>query len=126
MSAGPDGGAGKVAEILEQARDAFTVKRVFGEPYEKDGSLVVPVVAVRGGFGGGSGSDEGGGTGLGGGFGISARPVGVYRIRGDAVSWSPAVDTTRVIVLGQVVGIVALLVLRSIVRLIAARHQTPG
>lgn len=122
MAAGPVGEAGKIGEILEQARDAFTVKRVFGEPYEKDGSLVVPVIAVRGGFGGGTGSDKGGGTGVGGGFGISARPVGVYRIRGDAVSWSPAVDKTRVIVLGQAVGIVALLVLRSIVRLITSRH----
>jgi len=122
MSAGPDRELGKVGEILEQARDALTVKRVFGEPYEKDGSLVVPVAAVRGGFGGGTGSDKGGGTGVGGGLGISARPVGVYRIQGDAVSWCPAVDTTRVIILGQIVGIVALLVVRSIVRLIASRR----
>lgn len=122
MSVESERGVGKVAEILGQARDMLTVRRVFGEPFERDDSLVVPVAAVRGCLGGGSGSEEDRGTGVGGGFGMSARPVGVYRIRGDEVSWSPAVDTTRVIVLGQLVGIVALLVVRSIVKLIATRR----
>ncbi len=128
MADEPDRGVARVGEILEQARDALTVKRVFGAPYEKDGSLIVPVAVVRGGGGGGTGSDEGGGSGLGGGFGMTARPVGVFRIQGDSVSWHAVADTTRVIVLGQLVGIVALLVLRSIVKLITARRYSasPG
>lgn len=112
---------GGVEGILGQVRDALTVKRVFGDPYERDGALVIPVASVRGGAGGGS--DGQADAGLGGGFGVSARPVGVYRIREEEVSWHPAVDTTRVIVGGQLVGIVALLVLRSIVKVITARSR---
>lgn len=105
--------------ILGRARDSLTVKRVFGEAYGSEGCLVIPVAAIRGGGGGGGGGDDSGNAGSGGGFGLSARPVGVYRIKGDDVSWLPSVDVTRVAVLGEVVAIVALLVLRSIVR----RHR---
>lgn len=105
-----------VERILEQARDALTVKRVFGEPYASEGCLVVPVAVVRSGGGGGVGGDAAGNGGTGGGFGVSARPVGVYRIKGEEVTWLPAFDLTRVAVLGEIVALVALLVLRSIVR----------
>lgn len=104
-------------QILSGARDTLTVKRVFGEPYQQNGVTLIPAAAVRGGGGGGEG--EGGGDtpgGAGAGFGMTARPVGAYQIKGDEVTWVPAADTTRVIVLGQVVAIVALLVLRSIAR----------
>jgi uncharacterized spore protein YtfJ len=113
MSVGERPGAMTVERIFEQARDTLTVKRVFGEPYEVEGCLVVPVASVRGG---GGGSDTAGNGGSGGGFGTSARPVGVYRIKGDEVTWLPAVDSTRVAVLGEVVAIVALLVLCSVLR----------
>ncbi len=107
----------KVDELMAEARDALTVKRVYGEPYEKDGVTFVPAAAVRGGMGGGEG--EGGETtpaGSGGGFGLSARPVGAYQIKDGELTWVPAADTTRVIILGQVVAIIALLVIRSIAR----------
>ena len=39
-------------EVLNHARDAMTVKRVFGDPYEKDGVTVIPVANVMGGAGG--------------------------------------------------------------------------
>ncbi len=107
----------KVEEILAEARDTITVRRVFGEPYEKNGLTVIPAAAVRGGGGAGEGEDgEKQAGGMGGGFGVSARPVGAYQIRGDEVTWIPAADTTRVIVLSQAMAIVALLVLRSIFR----------
>ena len=105
----------KVDAILADARDALTVRRVFGEPFEKNGVSVIPAAAVRGGGGAGEGDgDQGSGTG--GGFGIMARPVGAYQIRGDEVTWIPAADTTRVILAGQLVVVVALLVLRSVLR----------
>lgn len=104
-------------DFLTQARDALTVRRVFGEPYEKDGVTVVAVANVRGGGGGGGGEGkEGEGKGSGGGFGMTARPVGMYLIRGDEVTWRPAVDVNRVVLGGQVVAVVALLVIRSILR----------
>lgn len=108
----------KLDEVMTEARDALTVTRVYGEPYETDGVTFIPAAAVRGGGGGGEG--EGDGTtpsGAGGGFGMSARPVGSYAIKGGEVSWIPAADTTRVIILSEILAIVALLVLRSIVHI---------
>ena len=74
-------------ELMQQARDALTVKRVFGEPYERDGVTVIPAASIRGGAGGGRGEgaapDGGGsGSGSGGGFGLTAKPAGVYVIDG--------------------------------------------
>jgi uncharacterized spore protein YtfJ len=107
----------KIDDVIAAGRDSLTVKRVFGEPYEKNGVTFIPAASLRGG--GGAGEGEGGESqpaGAGGGFGMTARPVGAYQIRGDEVSWIPAADTTRVIILSQVVGIVALLVIRSVLR----------
>lgn len=106
-----------VQQLLGSARDALTVKRVFGEPYEKDGLTVLPAAKVMGGGGGGSGQGpDGEGKGEGGGFAMRARPVGVFVIRGDDVTWRPAVDVNRLILGAQVVAVVALFSLRSIVR----------
>ncbi|HEY7046892.1 MAG TPA: spore germination protein GerW family protein [Jatrophihabitantaceae bacterium] len=105
----------KPQDVLAQARDALTVRRVFGEPYEKDGVTVVAVASVRGGAGAGGGGRQGE-EGSGGGFGLNARPVGVYVIRGEQVSWQPAVDVTRIVVGGQLLLAAALLLIRSIVR----------
>src|SRR5205823_4929720 len=68
-----------VQDILAQARDTITVKRVFGDPYEKDGMTIIPAAAVAGGAGGGSGPDAQ--ANAGGGFGVAARPAGVYVIK---------------------------------------------
>jgi uncharacterized spore protein YtfJ len=102
-------------EAISGARDAITVKRVYGEPYERNGVAVIPAAAVQGGGGGGGGDQPGGRSG-GGGFGLRARPVGAYVIRGEEVSWEPAVDLSRVILGGQLLALAALLVLRSIAR----------
>ncbi|HYA01442.1 MAG TPA: spore germination protein GerW family protein [Candidatus Binatia bacterium] len=109
----------QVEEILNKVRDVATVRQVFGEAYEKDGTLVVPVARVRGAGGGGSGETAEtveGSHGTGGGFALDFRPVGVYVIREGKVSWQPAVDVTRVAIGGQLVAIVALLVLRRLFR----------
>ena len=55
------------------------------------------------------------------GFGLSATPAGVYVLKDDKVSWQPAVDVNRVVLGGQLVALVALLVLRSLVRARARR-----
>lgn len=38
----------KVPEAFDAAKEAVTVKRVYGEPYEKDGVTVIPAAAVSG------------------------------------------------------------------------------
>jgi len=104
------------SELLDQARDTLTVKRVFGEPYERNGVTIVPVASVAGGAGGGGGVDGDTSTGEGGGYGVVAKPAGVYVISGDDVRWQPAVDVNRIVTGGQIVAIVCLLVIRSIIR----------
>jgi uncharacterized spore protein YtfJ len=107
----------QVQDVIDQARDTMTVKRVFGEPYEKDGVTVIPAAKVQGGAGGGGGEDpEGQAKGSGSGFGVSARPVGAFVIRGGEMTWRPALDLNRVILGGQVVAVVLLLTIRSILK----------
>ncbi|WP_067473853.1 spore germination protein GerW family protein [Nocardia amamiensis] len=90
----------KYAELLAQVRDTFTVRRVYGEPYESDGAVIIPAACVGGGGGGGGGGGkdaegEGGGEGVG--FGLAARPVGAYVLRDGRLTWHPAVDVTAII-----------------------------
>jgi len=88
-----------VQETISKARDAITVKRVYGDPIERDGVTVIPAAAVGGGGGGGSGeSPEGSGTGSGAGFGLGAKPVGAYVIENGDVRWVPAHDLTRIVI----------------------------
>jgi uncharacterized spore protein YtfJ len=111
-----------VRETIEQARDVMTVRRVYGEPYEKNGVTVIPAARVQGGAGGGSGEGPGGtGSGGGSGFGVNAKPVGAFVVKGDDVVWRPAVDVNRVILGAQIVAILALLVARSVVKTRAKR-----
>jgi uncharacterized spore protein YtfJ len=106
-----------VSEILAMATESAHVKRVFGEPIEREGALVIPVATVIGGMGGGQGTQgDGSEQGSGAGLGIVARPAGMYVIKGDNVAWRPALDLNRVILGGQAVAVVALLVRRSIFR----------
>jgi len=110
-----------VQETIAQARDAISVKRVFGEPYEKNGVTLIPAARVGGAAGGGAGEGEtpdgqGTGKGSGTGFGLAARPAGVYVIRGDEVRWQPAFDLNKVIMGAQVVAVVALLTLRALIK----------
>ena len=98
-----------VDEIVSTAKDAITVKRIYGEPYQRDGVTVIPVASVAGGFGGGTGTDEKGQNGQGGGFGMTGRPVGMYVIKGDAVTWRPAVDPVRLLTVMGTVAVFYLL-----------------
>ena len=99
--------------ILDQVKDAVIGATVFGEPYEKNGVTVIPASKVRGGGGGGQ---EGPDAAVGGGFGLDAKPVGAFVVKGSDVSWVPALDLNRVIFMGQLVLLVAILSWRSVAR----------
>jgi uncharacterized spore protein YtfJ len=90
-----------VDEMLRGARDAMTVKRVYGDPVESEGVTLVPA-AVVGGGGGGGGDDEGNG---GGGFGLQARPAGAWVIRDGEATWKPAVDLNRIALFAFLLGL---------------------
>jgi uncharacterized spore protein YtfJ len=109
-----------VPETLTQIRDAITVKRVFGEPYERDGVTIIPAARVGGGGGGGGGegSQPGSngaatstGSGFGLGFGLGAAPVGAFVVTGGEVRWRPALDLTSVVLRAQSALIIVLLML---------------
>jgi uncharacterized spore protein YtfJ len=112
----------KYFEALDRTRDAMSVRRVFSDPVERDGVTIIPAAAVRGGGGGGGGEDMSGNQGGGAGFGLSARPVGAYQIKDGVVTRVPALDLTRVIVIGQIVVIIALMVVRTLVRRIGKKR----
>jgi uncharacterized spore protein YtfJ len=101
----------KVTDTIGQARDAITVKRVFGEPYERDGVTIIPAAWVAGGAGGGSDAQASGS-----GFGLMAFPVGAYVIRDGNVAWRPAVNV-------NLVAIAALITFRTIVKARAKRRR---
>jgi uncharacterized spore protein YtfJ len=136
-------------ERIPGMKDAASVARVFGEPIDRDGTTVIPVARVggAGGWGGGgSGAawqrwmagmrgkaddagdvplpgeadDASAGGGFGVGAGISARPAGVYVIRGGKVRWLPAVDANRAVVVGCMTAVAMLLVVRGLVRSVLA------
>jgi uncharacterized spore protein YtfJ len=79
-----------VDEMFAGARDAITVKRVYGDPIESEGVTIVPAAKVGGG----------------GGFGLGARPVGAYVIKDGEVKWQPAVDVNRIVALAFMLGLV--------------------
>jgi uncharacterized spore protein YtfJ len=113
-----------VRETIEGAKDAMTVRRVFGDPFEKDGVTVIPAARVQGGAGGGGGeAPDGKGMGSGSGFAINARPAGAFVINGEDVQWRPAVDVNKIILGGQLIAAAALLLAGSVVR---ARSRRAG
>ncbi|EWT03269.1 sporulation protein [Intrasporangium oryzae NRRL B-24470] len=108
-------------EVLSKAKDTITVRRVYGEPYEKDGLTVIPAAMVAGGGGGGSGHDQSGGEGEGGGFGMGGRPAGAFVIKGSDVKWMPAVDPNRIMTMAGIVTVAWLLM-----RPLLARARAKG
>jgi uncharacterized spore protein YtfJ len=84
-------------EIVTRVGDQLGIRRVFGEPVERDGLVVIPVAVAVGGGGGGTGPDE---QGTGAGFGGMVRGIGVYAISNGQVRFIPAIDTTALAALG--------------------------
>ena len=97
---------------LNQTLDAMAIRHVFGEPIDRDGVTYLPAAKVRGGGGGGGDTEGNGGAG----FGVASKPAGVFVIRNGDAEWRPAIDVNRIVIGGQLVAIIALLVLRSILR----------
>jgi uncharacterized spore protein YtfJ len=111
-----------VESLLARASENLSVRRAFGEAYEKDGMLIIPVALVAGGGGGGTGparvrgGDPAGGLGdspsaghdeqsrdcgrtdAGGGFGGLVLPSGAFVVKDGQVRWIPAVDVTIAVV----------------------------
>ena len=97
--------------VLVGAQEALTVHRVFGEPITVDHTTMIPTASIGGGGGGGANGTQEGGAG----FGMHGRPAGMFVLRGDAVTWKPAIDVNRVVLGGQFVAMSAMLLIASLV-----------
>ena len=116
-------------ELISGARDVVSAKRVYGDPYEKNGLTVIPAATVRGGGGGGGAPAEGNDaetTGVGGGFGMAARPSGAWIIENDDVTWKPAIDVNRIVLGGQIVALTAIVVVGRILLTYAKHDDVPA
>ncbi|MCV7066223.1 hypothetical protein H7H51_11710 [Mycolicibacterium farcinogenes] len=84
----------RLPEALDNmAADATTTSRVFGDPYvTPDGATVIPVCSVR------RRADSGR---------SSSRPLGIFVVKDGKSTWVPAVDTTRIALMGELIGLVA-------------------
>ncbi len=98
-----------IKDVLSKVQEAVHVERVYGPAVEKDGAMIIPAASVQGGGGGGGGggldTEGASGEGEGGGFGVRARPVGAFVVNDGAVTWKPAVDVTRIVVVCSLVAI---------------------
>ncbi|WP_166905117.1 hypothetical protein [Mycobacterium sp. DL440] len=75
------------------AADTAATSRVFGDPYvTPDGATVIPVSKVR------HRRDSGR---------SNSRPLGIFVVKDGKPTWVPAVDTTRIALMGELIGLVA-------------------
>lgn len=72
--------------------DTATTSRVFGDPYvTPDGATVIPVSRVRHRPDGRS----------------QSRPLGIFVVKDGRPTWVPAMDSTRIALMGELIGLVA-------------------
>ena len=104
-------------EIIQETLDTFLsaahVDAVYGEPFEKDDTVIIPAAEVIAGLGFGLGSgfgsseDEkqtGSGSGGGGGGRVFSRPVAVVVASPEGVRIEPVVDLTKIALAGLTAG----------------------
>ena len=93
--------------MTSAARHVMSVKRVYGEPYEKNGLTIIPA-AIVGGVAGGAGGDQTVDESGERAFGLMARPSGAWILQGDQVTWKPAIDVNRIVLGGQIIAFTAI------------------
>ena len=89
-------------DVLDMLSERLDQHQVFGTPVRQGDTTLVPVAAIRVGWGfGRARRDDGGGAG------VVAWPVGAWSINGKGkVNWHPAVDVNRVVRGGQLALVV--------------------
>lgn len=82
----------RMPDALEALSTDGDPDRLFGEPYQTpDGTTVIPVSKVRHRRDGGR----------------VTRALGVFVIKDGASTWVPAVDATRIALMGELIGLIA-------------------
>lgn len=93
------------ARFTDAVRDVVSIRRVYGDAYQRGETVVIPVAKVIGGSGLGTGGrpDDDGADGGGGCFATRVRATGVFVVDDDGVHWHPAFDVDRAVLVGQLV-----------------------
>ena len=108
-----------VERLAQQLGASVNVQTVYGTPVERDGVTVIPVARARYGFGGGSGTNTAAAEGSGGGAGMLLAPVGYIELKQGSSRFYPIRES--VVPLVAVSGLIALLLLRSVPKLLRNR-----
>ncbi|MBO0361125.1 hypothetical protein J0X19_24415 [Hymenobacter sp. BT186] len=126
MSSLPSVPSSLAEKLAQQLGASVSAQAIYGPPIEREGVTVIPVAQARYGFGGGGGSGEkqqeagthaGGGSG--GGGGVSLTPVGYIELREGRARFKRI--RSSAVPLVAVSGLVALLLLRSVPKLLSKR-----
>ncbi|GFG48728.1 hypothetical protein CQY20_28125 [Mycolicibacterium agri] len=89
----------KLREALDSIVPDPAAAQVYGQPYEtSDGVTVLPVARVRGRTKPDSADAD---------LHLAAKPVGVFVIKNGEAKWVPAVDSTRITLMGELIGLVS-------------------
>ena len=119
-AAGPAMSSGTVIERVVERLASADARTIYGNPIERDGATVIPVVQVRYGFGGGAGRKQSlGEEGTGAGGGAIVTPVGFIEIRDGAVKFR-RIRTTSSALAALGIGLGVWLVARAIRGALAA------
>ena len=108
----------QLVDLFTETRDSLQGKRVYAQPLDIDGMTVIPAAAVWGAAGGADGQD-----GPGGGFALTARATGAFLVKDGTVSWKPAVDVNRLVVILGLVALVGLFIGTRAAKRRRAREQ---
>ncbi|WP_123028949.1 hypothetical protein [Mycolicibacterium stellerae] len=89
----------KLRDALDSIVPDPSAAQVYGQPYQTaDGATVLPVAKVRGRTRPGVEDTV---------LRLTAKPVGVFVIKNGEATWVPAVDQTRIALMGELIGLVA-------------------
>lgn len=132
-----------ISMLAKDADDLIRTNRVYADPITVGDTTIIPAARVGGGGGVGGGTGpvvtarpadsgaqgtaaagaqeqadtaQGSGEGEGGGFGFGGRPIGAFIVKDGKVSWQPAVDVNRLMLVVGAVAIAALVAARGIVK----------
>ncbi|SNC66043.1 Sporulation protein YtfJ (Spore_YtfJ) [Hymenobacter gelipurpurascens] len=98
--------------LAQQLGSSVSAQTIYGTPVERDGITIIPVARAIYGFGGGGGSKANEGEGSGGGAGVALTPIGYIELTDGKSRFRPI--RSSVVPLVAVSGLVALLLLRSV------------
>ena len=95
----------KLRDALDTISTDGRSTNVYSQPYENaDGATIIMVSRVHGKV---RPENRESADGPGDDIAVRAKPVGVFVVRGDDVKWEPAIDATRIALVGALTGLLA-------------------